>query len=56
MNKFEMMDTILEQNKGILISSDVIDSGVTKQYLSEFIKKRGLQRIERGLYIIGCMG
>lgn len=51
MNKFELIDSILQKNNGILKTSDVTEAGVSRQYLSEYVKKRGLERVERGLYL-----
>jgi len=49
--KFELIDSILQKNKGILKTSDVTGAGVSKQYFYEYVKTRGLERVERGLYM-----
>lgn len=52
MTKFEMLDKIIEQNAGYLLTSTVQDSGISRTYLSRYVKERELERIETGIYIL----
>ena len=51
MKKFEMLDTILQNNKGFIKASDAIQAGVSKTYFGEYAQKRGLERMAHGLYM-----
>lgn len=52
MTKFEMLDKIIERNAGYLLTSTVQDSGISRTYLSRYVKERELERIETGIYIL----
>jgi predicted transcriptional regulator of viral defense system len=51
MSKFELLDDILKTSNGYLKSADATQAGVSRTYLSEFVRKRGLKRITHGLYV-----
>ncbi len=51
MTKFEMMDTLLKENNGYLKTSDVVLAGISKTHLSEYVRKRNLERVAHGLYM-----
>ena len=46
------MSDILEyvDESGLLLTKDVIDAGFSKQYLYDFIKKRGFEKVSHGIY------
>lgn len=50
MAKFEILDELLQANKGYLKASDASDAGVSRAYFGEYIKNRGLERVAHGLY------
>lgn len=51
MSKFELMDEILNMNNGYLKAADATQAGVSRTYLSEYVRGRGLKRISHGLYV-----
>lgn len=51
MSKFEKLDSLLEENKGFLKTSDAAKAGVSRAYWGEYVRKRGLERIVHGLYM-----
>lgn len=51
MSKFDLLDEILNMNNGYLKSADATHAGVSRTYLSEYVRKRGLKRIAHGLYV-----
>jgi len=48
--KFEMLDFLLQENKGFLKTSDAVKAGISRAYLGEYVQKRGLEHIAHGLY------
>ncbi len=51
MLKSEIMEKALKDNNGYLFSSEVIKAGISKEYLSLFVKKNNLERVAQGVYI-----
>lgn len=51
MRKFETLDSLLEKNKGYLKTSDVVQAGVSKTYLGEYVRSRELERVAHGVYM-----
>lgn len=51
MNKFELLDQMLERNNGYMKTADVNQAGVSKTYLGEYVRERGLERVAHGLYM-----
>jgi predicted transcriptional regulator of viral defense system len=51
MSKFEMLSQILENNNGYLKTADVVSAGISKTYLGEYVRERGLERVSYGLYM-----
>ena len=51
MTKAEQMQKLLEKRNGYLLSQDVIESGISKTYMSEFVKKYELERVAQGVYM-----
>jgi hypothetical protein len=49
--KFEILDVMLQDNKGYIKVSDAVEAGISKTYFGEYTKKRGLERIAHGLYM-----
>lgn len=46
-----MLDSLLEENKGFLKTSDAAKAGVSRAYLGEYVQERRLERIVHGLYM-----
>ncbi|MFO7636119.1 MAG: type IV toxin-antitoxin system AbiEi family antitoxin domain-containing protein [Clostridia bacterium] len=51
MNKFEMLDALLQKNNGFLKTSDAIQAGISRTYLGEYVRDRDLERVAHGLYM-----
>ncbi len=51
MTKNEQMKEILEKRNGYLLTQDVIETGISKTYLSEFVRKYALERVAQGVYM-----
>ncbi len=51
MGKFEMLDELLQKNNGYIKASDVVLAGVSRPYLSQYVKSRNLERVAHGLYM-----
>ena len=49
--KFEEIDKLLEQNDGYLFSKDVENAGISRTYLANYVKDRGLEKVSKGIYI-----
>ena len=46
-----MLDSLLQNNNGFLKTSDAVAAGISKPYFSEYVSKRGLERVAHGLYM-----
>jgi len=51
MRKTEILDSLLEKDKGFLKTRDAIRAGISRTYLGEYVRERGLERVAQGLYI-----
>ena len=51
MTKFEILDSILEKNKGFIRTAEAEASGVSRVYFGQYIKERSLERAAHGLYM-----
>ncbi|HUW63370.1 MAG TPA: type IV toxin-antitoxin system AbiEi family antitoxin domain-containing protein [Spirochaetia bacterium] len=45
------LEKLIQQNSGVISTKDVTEAGIPRTYLSEFVKRRILERLERGVYI-----
>lgn len=51
MKKAELLNQMLENNNGYLFTTEVVSSGISKTYLTKFVKTNGLERVAQGIYI-----
>lgn len=51
MTKQNIMDDLIMRNNGYLLTSDVVALGISKTYLSEYVKKREFERVAHGVYL-----
>ncbi len=51
MSKFELLDELVEAGNGYLCTAQVLESGVSKPTLAEYVQKRNLQRVAQGVYL-----
>ena len=50
MKKSQILDGLLEENHGYLRVSDAVRAGISRTYISEYIKEHSLERVADGLY------
>lgn len=51
MNKKEILQQLIDENNGYLLSSMVIEKNISKAFLTKYIKENGLEKVARGIYI-----
>ena len=51
MDKREMLNGLLARERGVLKTADVVSAGISKTYLADFVKAKGLKRAAQGLYL-----
>ncbi len=51
MNKFEILENLLNKNNGYLKTADAFSAGISRTYIGEFVRERNLERVAHGLYI-----
>lgn len=51
MTKQQIMNQLAEENNGFLLTSDVVTAGISKTYLSEYVKKFNFERVAQGVYM-----
>lgn len=56
MSKFEILDSLLQENKGFLKTSDVARAGISRAYLGEYARKCGLERVAHGFICLKMLG
>jgi hypothetical protein len=48
--KTEKLDNLLQLKNGFLKTSEAMATGISRAYFREYVQKRGLERVARGLY------
>lgn len=51
MNQNEIMQQLIEENKGYLLTSKVIEKNISKAFLAKYVKENSLEKVARGIYI-----
>lgn len=51
MTKSELIEKMLLENNGYLLTSQVVNAGISKTYFKEIIKKLQLEKVAQGIYI-----
>ena len=51
MNRFEILDNIVENGNGYLRTSQVLEKGISKPTLAEYVSKRSMERVAQGVYL-----
>jgi len=51
MGKFEILDSLLQENIGFLKTSDAVRVGISKSYFGQYVQQRGLERVAHGIYM-----
>ena len=51
MTKYDELDLMVEKGNGYLNTSDVLQSDISKTTLAGYVKARGMERVEHGMYL-----
>ncbi len=51
MSKHELLHDMLKNNNGFLKTVEVVNAGISKTHLGDFVKRHGLERVVHGLYM-----
>ena len=51
MNRFDILDNLVENGNGYLCTSQVVDAGVSKPTLAEYVSQRKMKRVAQGIYL-----
>lgn len=51
MNKKEILDEMLSQNGGMLLTRKVVRKGISKTYFMDYVKEKDLERVAMGIYL-----
>ena len=51
MDRNGILQELIEQNNGYLLTSMVMEKGITKPYLAKYVKENDLEKVARGIYI-----
>ena len=51
MQKLDLLNFLLNENNGILKTSDVIQAGISKPCFMDYVKKVGLEKVAHGVYM-----
>lgn len=50
MSRFVLLDQMVERGNGYLLTTNVLDNGISKPTLAEYVKKRNMERVAHGVY------
>lgn len=51
MTKYEMMDSLVVNNRGYLLTAAIQKAGISRTYLMRYVKERDMERVEQGIYV-----
>jgi len=51
MTQFDVLDNLVENGNGYLCTSQVVDAGVSKPTLAEYVSQRKMERVAQGVYL-----
>lgn len=51
MTRFDVLDNLVENGNGYLCTSQVVDAGVSKPTLAEYVSQRKMERVAQGVYL-----
>ena len=51
MKRFDILDNLVENGKGYLLTSQVLEQGISKPTLAEYVRKRNMERVAQGVYL-----
>lgn len=51
MDYHKLLETLLRENEGMLLTKEIIEAGISKQLLSKYVKKAYIERVAQGVYL-----
>lgn len=45
------LESLLDQNEGVLLTKEIVEAGISKQLLSKYVKKGYIERVAHGVYL-----
>ena len=51
MSKFDLLDELVTSGNGYLLTSQVLEEGISKPTLADYVNKRNMKRVAQGLYL-----
>ena len=51
MTQFEVLDNLVENGRGYLRTSQVLENGISKPTLADYVSKRNMERVTHGVYL-----
>ena len=51
MNRFQILDNLVENGNGYLCTSQVLEHGISKPTLAEYVSKKNMERVAQGIYL-----
>ena len=51
MNRVELLDNLVSSGNGYLLTSQVLSNGISKPTLADYVAKRKMERVARGIYL-----
>ena len=51
MDYHKLLETLLREKEGMLLTKDIIEAGISKQLLSKYVKKGYIERVAQGVYL-----
>lgn len=50
MTQYEQIDLLLEQNRGIIRTAQILNLGITKTVFYRYVKEKALEQVAHGIY------
>lgn len=51
MTRFDILDNLVKNGNGYLCTSQVVDAGVSKPTLAEYVRRKKMERVAQGVYL-----
>ena len=51
MTRFKLLDELVEKGNGYLQTSQVLENGISKPTLADYVNKRNMERVAQGVYL-----
>ena len=52
MDKRMMLEHLIEENNGYLLTSMAVEKDITRPFLARYVKEMGMEKVARGVYVI----